>query len=211
MQLINSLKNLLLNKAINEVGDFICLGRKNNNKFLKNNSIPRLHYKRLNIIAHCFKVLPHLLKLILNLSIFNVIFIDFRVLNLWPIKILYYLNKNNTIICEPDSSGWSSKGYNADRSVHENRKDPNIFFGPKLCANKVIAFSSEWPFLKHPSLKKSKKYIIESSHNRKVWLDYIKNNADVMLKNEHNIEKSNDYCVLLLGYISGEEAKGKKL
>ena len=32
MQLINSLKNLLLNKAINEVGDFICLGRKNNNK-----------------------------------------------------------------------------------------------------------------------------------------------------------------------------------
>ena len=202
--------NQLLYKIIKEVGTLKCLGRKNNSIYFKEQSISIYDYKRLYIILHFMKILPYLLRLFFNLIFLNVIFIHFRALNLWPIKILYYFNKSKTILCEADSSGFSERGYNADRSVHENRQDLSIFTGPNPCGKKIIAFSKSFTLLKHPALINSEKYIIESSHNRKIWLNYIRNNAESMLNDIHKLKESSDYCVLLLSHI-GQETKGAKI
>ena len=112
-------------------------------------------------------------------------------------------------MCDADSSGWSLSGYKADQSVHRQRPDPYAFksFDPK--GKKVIAFSKDWPLLKHPAIINAKKYIIESSHKRKVWIDYLKNNASSMIKQSTGLNQQQKFCVLLLGHI-GEEASGAK-
>ncbi|MBJ86021.1 MAG: hypothetical protein CMJ11_05490 [Pelagibacterales bacterium] len=199
--------NKLLFKAIKEVGDLILLGRYKNSKYFNNKNIGKYHYKRLNFIIHLAKILPHFLALIYNLITTKVIFIHFRALNTWPLKLLYYFNKNNTIFSSADSSGYSEQAYNADRSVHEQRTDLNKFLGPSPKGKSVIAFSNNWPLLKHPALLNSKKYIIRSSHSRKTWIDYLKSNFNNLIKEETNVELTNDCCLLLLGHI-GQEASG---
>ena len=196
-------KNKLLYKVINEIGDFICLGRKKNSIFFNIKKISKFNYRRLNFIPHLIRTIPFFIKVIYNLVFANVIFIHFRALNLWPCKFLYFLNKSNTIFSNADSSGWSEIGYKARRSMHTSLD--NQFTGPAPCGKKVIAFSKLWPYLEHASLKSSQKYIIESSHTRKVWLDYLKNNAKDMIKTEHGISSENEYCSLVIGYIGMEK------
>ena len=199
-------KSSLLNNVIEEIGYIKCLGRKMNSSYFNKNDIPLYNLKQLNIIPHFFINLPFFLKLLVNIVFNKTIFIHFRALNLWSLKILYYLNKRNTIFSNADSSGWSDKGYNADRAIHAQRIDPYSFKGPKPCGTKVIAFSKFWPFLQHPSLKKAKKYIISSSHERKPWIDYIKNNANTMMKKELNLPNNTQYYVLLIGHIGVEQS-----
>jgi hypothetical protein len=199
-------KNKLLYQAINKIGDIICLGRKKNSMFFDDKNFSKFNYRRLNFIPHIIKTIPFFIKLLYRLACVKVIFIHFRALNLWPCKFLYFLNKNNTIFSNADSSGWSETGYKARRSVHTGVDTQ--FSGAVPCGKKVIAFSKLWPFLKHPSLRKSTKYIIESSHNRKVWLDYLKNSVVDMLRDEHKIGAKNSYCTLVLGHIGIEKEPG---
>ena len=53
----------------------------------------------------------------------------------------------------------------------------------------------------------AKKYIIDSSHKRKVWIDYLKKNAGNLIKKSMDINGKENFCVFLLGHI-GEEASG---
>ena len=201
--------NKLLFKAINEVGDLIFLGREKTSKYFNDNNIVQYLYQRLSFIIHIVKIAPNFIRLIYNLITTKVVFIHFRALNTWPLKLLYYLNRNYTIFSSADSSGYSDQAYNADRSVHKQRTDPNIFLGPSPKGKHVIAFSNNWPLLKHPALINSKKYIIRSSHSRKKWIDYLKNNFNNLIKEETNVELTTDCCLLLLGHI-GKEASGAK-
>ena len=202
-------KNELLYKAIKEIGSLVCLGRKKNSLYFSNKGVSKYSYKRLNIIINCLKNLNNFISLFKNILINKVIFIHFRALNLWPTRLIYYLNKKNTILCDADSSGWSLSGYKADKSVHEQRPDPYAFKNLSPRGKKVIAFSKDWPLLKHPAIINAKKYIIESSHKRKVWIDYLKNNASSMIKQSTGLNQQQKFCVLLLGHI-GEEASGAK-
>ena len=203
-------KNLLLLKIINEVGSMKCLGREYNSNYFKEQSISKYHYKRLNIILHLIKIFSYLLRLFLNLIFYNTIFIHFRALNIWPTKILYYFNKSKTILCEADSSGFSNTIAQVNSTLNGQIQALHDFNLPIPCGNKIIAFSKLFPLLKHPALINSKKYIIESSHNRKIWLNYITSNANSMLQNTHKLDKNSDYCVLVLSHI-GQEMKGAKI
>jgi len=202
-------KNKLLYKVVNEIGNMVCLGREKNSNYFTKNFLSKYHYKRLNIIIHILKILPYFIKLIYNLIFFNVIFIHFRALNTFPLNLLYYLNSNNTVLFSADSSGYSYKAYNADIAIHEKVIDTNITSALTPKGKKVVSFSNYWPLLKHPSLKTSKKYIIKSSHSRKYWIDYLKNNFENMFKEDNNIDIKNNYCLLLLGHI-GTEVSGAK-
>ena len=204
-------KNILLYKIINEIGNITCLGREKNSFYFQLNNIPSLHYKRLNYIKHIITSIPYFIKLIYNIFTKNVIFIHFVALNTWPLKILYYLNRKNTIFSSSDSSGYSTKADLANRSVHEQRVDPNLFSGPAPMGKKVISFSCNEPLLKHPSLKDSKKYIIKSSHSRKHWINYLKNNFENMIEEENGIKLKSDYCLLILGHIGVEASAAKFL
>ena len=204
-------KSSLLFSIIEEIGDIKCLGRKFNSSYFEKNNTPVYHFKKLSIIPHFLINLPFFIKLCINIIFNKTIFIHFRALNLWPLKTFYLLNKSNTIFSNADSSGWSGTGYNADRAIHSQRVDPFSFKGPEPCGTKVIAFSKFWPLLQHPSLAKAKKYIISSSHERKNWIDYIKNNADKMIRNEINLPNDVQYCVLLLGHIGVEQSGAKIL
>ena len=203
-------KNKFLYKVINEVGNIVCLGRKANSYYFNKNNISKFHYKRLNFIKHLIIIiLPYLFKLIYKIINTDVIFIHFRALNFWPLKILYYLNRKNTFYSSSDSSGYSDKAYEADMSVHEQRANLNLFSTTSPKGKKVICFSKRWPTLQHPALKNCKKYIIKSSHSRKCWIDYLKINFDNFIQKENSIYLKNDYCLLLLGNI-GLEASGAK-
>ena len=122
-------KNELLYNAINEIGSLVCLSREKNKVYFDNKGISKYSFKRLNILIN---FLRHFLKFIVlakNVFLDESIFIHFKALNLWPAKILYYLNSKNTILCDADSSGWTLSAYEADKFVHKNRPDPYKFSG----------------------------------------------------------------------------------
>ena len=200
-------KNDLLYRVIEEIGCLVCLGRKKNSKFFDNRGVSKFSYRRLNLITHFFAKFYHLISLIKNIIINKVIFIHFRALNLWPLKMVYYLNKKNTILSHSDSSGWSSIAYRADQYVHKQRRDSHDFSGTVPVGSKVLSFSVNWPHLKHPSLVNAKKYIMESPHKRKVWLDYLKIKAKSMIEQSIGPNHTENFCVLILGHI-GVEASG---
>ena len=201
-------KNTLLIKGIEEIGYLKCLTRENTKNW---------HKYKIYRVFHLLKVFPTLLNITFNILFRNTYVIHFKALNFWPFIFLYYINKNNTIYSDSDSSGWSLSFFKADNAIHE-REDPNKEFlmssvpdfkGKAPRGKRVISFSSNWPILKHPALKDSQKFIISAPHKRSYWINYLKKNADYLIDRELNINNKQEFCVLLLGHI-GKEVDGAR-
>ena len=201
-------QNILLIKGINEIGNLKCLTRVNTKNW---------HRYRIYRVIHLLKVLPTILNISLNILFRNTYVIHFKALNFWPFILFYYINKNNTIYSDSDSSGWSLSFFKADNAIHE-RKDPNKGLLMSSVTDsksktprgkKVISFSHNWPILKHPALKDSQKFIITAPHQRSYWISYLKKNANNMIYEELNINDEQEFCVLLLGHI-GKEVDGAR-
>jgi hypothetical protein len=137
-------------------------------------------------------------RLALQALVRRIDFIHFRVLDNWPLRLLYYVNRNRTWAFEADSFG-ESEGMRRLADIRGIRKRLR---GPPV-GNAIVAFEANWEFLHHPETRGRPQYVFGPSRKRKVWLDFIRSRADAYFSEDFARSGHADnpeICVFMLSW-----------
>lgn len=174
--------NFVLMEGIERIGTF--------HKFVR--SKPGLATK----FIHRMRVAGFLLRLAL-MSIFGrCVFIHFKALNSWPLKIMYHLNRKRTLFCQPTAAGYTKSeravsGLIVPRS--ENVEVP--------AASALLYFNDDWLFLEPGVSDGIPRYRLPNPYQLKGWCNYIDSRADGDLNKALN--SSLDDTRPVIGFLLG--------
>jgi hypothetical protein len=196
-ELINSLeRNIILKKIVNSVGVIKYVGRY---------AFQSTFFSRIvNILW--------LLRMAFRVAIFKEPVIHFGMLNTYPLKILYLLNKENTYII--DKKAWHIL---LNNHTHSNNKI--IEKCNNVAAKYSILFSDNSIYKKCTKLKKSRllyNYEYYNPKKTKIWFDYIKSISNKYIDQElasNNLSSKRIITIIAtrFGVSSGSDKFGSEI
>ena len=174
-------KNIVLYDAIKSIGKLRILSRRNKSKESK--------------LIFSLKVFPLLSKYFF-LGIKNeIVFLHFKALNFWPLKLFSVFFPNKTILSQPTSEGYRP----LEKKVSEMMKKRN-YKVKKPMGNTVLVFDKDWWVLKQKDIINKKLVFISSPHTRLCWIKYIEKKQHSYFHNEflENNYNNNNYVIAFM-------------
>ena len=174
-------KNIVLYDAIKSVGKLRILGRKNKSKESK--------------IFFYLKVSPLLIKYFFLGMKNKIVFLHFKALNFWPLKLFSVIFPNKTILSQPTSEGYRG----LEKKVSEMMKK-RYYKTKKPMGNTVLVFDKDWWVLKQKNIINKKLVYISSPHTRLCWIKYIEKKQYEYFHNEflENNYSDNNYVIAFM-------------
>lgn len=176
--------NIVLWDAIHSIGSLTQVGRENKGIG--------------HTIVHRLRSLFFIARLTLLALFTRVDFIHFRMLNTWPLRLLFHVNRKRTWAFEGDSFG-ESRGMRrlADiKGVRNRVRTPPV-------AGSMVAFQPNWEHLRHPEVQQRPRYVFGPSRKRKVWLDFVRSRADAYFSKDFaktEYPECSEICVFILSW-----------
>jgi len=181
--------NVFLNDLIKKMGGIKYLGTSNESR-----SIFKKVYASFILVYLFIRVLFTREKLI-----------HFGILEKYPFRLLYCINKKNTFFSCKDVFGPFSneainisieQGAGKDRKIDINNRCKSI------AAKNIIAYSGDWEYLNCNNVKYKYKY--EYPRRQKHWIDYAKSVSDYYFtidSKDSNIMYENGIITFILGHV----------
>lgn len=129
----------------------------------------------------------------------RVTFIHFAALNEMPWKVLFKLNRDNTLLCEPSAIGFTQREEKLMEIQGARSSQPE-----HLSASALICFQDDWKVLHHPDAQGLPVYHFGSPRSREHWLSVIQQEADSYFDKEFKsvgINATDRVIVFILGYL----------
>ena len=165
-------KNIILYQAISDTGKLMTLG-----KYTKNTPSG---LRKLSILTS-------LIKLIITAQFYKKIFIHFKALEYYPLRLLFLFNRKNCILMEPNCWG-HTKSIDAAYNIDANR-NLDALNEPRYTAYTYLAtFSDDWAqvnFFNYQLNNKKKIFYLPPTRADKNWIKYCKK-ISLELKNKNN-------------------------
>jgi hypothetical protein len=136
------------------------------------------------------------------LSIKGAKFIHFGMLNVWPFKVLTWINANNIFYMQNDTYHHTNAEVqakanligNVDEILHQKWKDSKETSG-----NNIIANSKEHYFLKNPKNSHKNVFVFSGSRLMPSWINFINDNLHLYKEYYKDVDFSNGSIVYVLG------------
>ncbi len=137
----------------------------------------------------------------LSLAIRGAKFIHFGMLNIWPFRILTWINANNIFYMQNDTyyhtnieiQAKANKLGKVDAILYNKWADEKSLSGNNIITNSKHSF-----FLKNPNNKHKNIFVYRGSRLRPSWIDFIKRKQDLYSEYYQNINFSNGIIVYVL-------------
>jgi len=115
---------------------------------------------------------------LMSIAIFSrPVFLHFKALNNWPLRVLFLLNKRRTFLCEPSTAGVTTVERETDYLI-KDRIETNML----PAASASIGFSGKW----QPPLTKDSNplpfYYVGRPYLRAVWREYVTDKAHELMQ-----------------------------
>jgi len=127
------------------------------------------------------------------IAIFNKpVFLHFKALNNWPLRILFLLNKKRTILCEPTTAGVTTVERETDHLIQDRVIDKT-----SPAASAAIGFSGKW----QPPLNQDSSpipfFYVGRPYLRAMWRGYVSEKACELMQ-EAGYKKEQRQLVYIL-------------
>lgn len=142
---------------------------------------------------------------IISISCFigNITFIHFKLLNNWPFRLLYFLNKKKTFFAESGGGGFGVT--NTMNDLDKGKKDSS-FTKVKTNPGNLLIFDNSVLDQTLSNFKKNNQIYVGVPKLRNIWVKTIIKNSEKYFYNELNkFNSSSDQIIIavLLGYFGG--------
>ena len=117
----------------------------------------------------------------------EIVFLHFKALNFWPLKLFSVIFPNKTILSQPTSEGYRP----LEKKVSEMMKKRN-YKAKKPMGNTVLVFDKDWWVLKQKNIIHKKLAFISSPHTRLCWIKYIEKKQNKYFQKEFLENNYND-------------------
>lgn len=184
--------NVVLNDAIASMGTLAFMGRSQKG--------------RLSWLIHRIRMAVAFLPLAARAVAGGVVFVHFKALSEWPLRVLFFLNRRRTFLFEPSVAAYSKLADEVVANMFRQRRRKTI----KPAAGKIVAFDPAWPVLADDRLQGVPRFMLSSPHRRKAWLDFIDRRIEGYLQADFaaaGVAESEDIVVFILSLID-PEARG---
>jgi hypothetical protein len=187
----NSIRaNIVLNDAINGIGSLLFLGR--NGPDIRESIRYRLF------------ALNWLIRTAMRALMGRHVFVHFRALAEWPLRILYLANPSRTFWFEADNFGESELMLKVGMLVRARLRGRDSIERPVYrSAGKLVAFQPNWSRLKeeHPDVPR---YVIGPSRTRAFWISHLVAESDRYFRDAFaaaKIAPSDRIIAVMLGWL----------
>ena len=188
-------KNRVLWDAANRIGRIIFYGRSNDNRAKG----------VIGWIAHRVASMLLLLRLMLKRVFTTTVFMHFRALNHWPLRILYIINPRNTFLCEGIVTGYSEN----ERLIDNTWRARVDYNAEALAKGGLIGFSHDWHIFRTPQHANTPKYTMGNFWYGSAWPEYVVETAEKYLAEDFRharVEPAQKIIVYILGYLGAVES-----
>ena len=136
------------------------------------------------------------------LSIKGAKFIHFGMLNVWPFKVLTWINANNIFYMQNDTYYHTNAEIqakanllgNVDEILHQKSKNSK-----EIAGNNIIANSKEHYFLQNPKNSHKNVFVFSGSRLMPSWINFINDNQHLYKEYHKDVDFSNGAIVYVLG------------
>lgn len=122
--------------------------------------------------------------------------LHFGVLDPWPLRFAYLVNRRRTWYVESVGVGYSPTEFAVD-NLDKQRSVPQV-----TAAGALLAFSPEWRAFKNKRLSQKPRFVVGYPHLRSAWLRYVDEVADRYLLESNASFGDRKIIAIMLGQLS---------